>query len=375
MKTGDVIGRYTLGPQIGQGAFGGCFTARDNETGLIYAVKNESSTSERKSLNFEYKILRRIQGVDYFPKLFDYGETKNCSYVVIELCGPSLSSIVKTLPEKKFSLSTAIRTSKHVLHAIQSLHVLGFIHRDIKPANILVRMAHSPPICLIDFGLVRIYRDQKTGEHVPQRLKSGFRGTKTYASLNAHLQNDLSRRDDLISWFYFILDIAAPGGLPWKNSPANVDVAVMKKDFNVSQFVKENIPGAPQLVQIWDLLVRLKFEEEPPYGEIDELLNEIMAQNNIHDDDPWDWADYVAAYRDKLTADFGGVALRIDGGAEAVPYYTELGVPPQIMQQIESRMTSRQHQQSSLTSPLIRRQQYSTMQLSELDEKDAGCCC
>ena len=100
MQTGDVIGRYTLGPQIGQGAFGNIFTARDNETGLIYAVKNESSSSERKSLNFEYKILRRIQGVDYFPKLFDYGEAKNCSYVVIELCGPICFINCQNIPTK-----------------------------------------------------------------------------------------------------------------------------------------------------------------------------------------------------------------------------------------------------------------------------------
>lgn len=369
MKTGDVIGRYTLGPQIGQGAFGNIFTARDNETGLIYAVKNESSSSERKSLKFEYKILRRIQGVDYFPKLFDYGETKNCSYCVIELIGPSMSSIVKSLPERKFSLSTGIRASKHVLHAIQSLHILGFIHRDIKPANILVRIQHSPPVCLIDFGLVRIYRDQKTGKHEAQRLKSGFRGTKTYASINAHIQNDLSRRDDMISWFYFMLDIMTPG-LPWKNAPATIDVAVMKNEFNVTEFLAKYLSNATELVRIWDIITRLKFEEEPPYGEIEEVLNEIISNNNIKDDDPWDWNDFVNAYREKLTADFG-VALRIDGGAEALPYYTELGVPPQIMQQIETKMNA----QHSITSPLVRRRQYSTMQLSELDEKDSGCCC
>jgi serine/threonine protein kinase len=368
MQTGDVIGRYTLGPQIGQGAFGNIFTARDNETGLIYAVKNESSSSERKSLKFEYKILRRIQGINYFPKLFDYGETKNMSYCVIELIGPSLSSIIKNLPERKFSLSTGIRTSKYVLHAIQSLHVLGFIHRDIKPANILVRIQHSPPICLIDFGLVRIYRDQKTGKHEAQRMKSGFRGTKTYASFNAHIQNDLSRRDDMISWFYFMLDIMTPG-LPWKSIPSAVDVAIMKNEFNVSEFVSENLSAAPELVKIWNIITPLKFEEEPPYSAIEELLNEIIANNNIKHTDPWDWKDFVNAYRNKLTADFG-VALRIDGGAEAIPYYTELGVPPQVFQQFGSK-----NSYNSITSPLVRKRQYSTMQLSELDERDPGCCC
>lgn len=368
MQTGDVIGRYSLGPQIGQGGFGNIFTARDTETGLIYALKNESSTSERKSLNFEYKILRRIQGVDYFPKLFDFGETKNMSYVVMELIGPSVSSILKSLPEKKFSLSTGIRTARHTLFAIQALHNLGFIHRDIKPGNVLVRIAHSPPICLLDFGLVRIYRDQKSGLHVPQRMKTGFRGTKTYASINAHLQNDLSRRDDMISWFYFVLDILTTG-LPWRNTPSSVDVAQMKAQFNVREFVE---PLAPELADIWDLLQPLKFEDDPPYQKIIDLINKIMARNHIHEEDPWDWASFVAAYRDKLTNDFG-VALRIDGGADSMPYYTELGVPPQIMQHIETRMGGG----GNMHSPLLgaRNRQHSAMQLSELDEKDSACCC
>lgn len=367
MQTGDVIGRYTLGPQIGQGGFGNIFTARDTETGLIYALKNESYASERKSLSFEYKILRRIQGVDYFPKLFDYGETKNLSYVVMELIGPSISSILKSLPEKKFSLSTGIRTARHVLFAVQSLHNLGFIHRDIKPANVLVRIAHSPPICLLDFGLVRIFKDQKTGQHVPQRMKTGFRGTKTYASVNAHLQNDLSRRDDMISWFYFVLDILTPG-LPWKNVSNAVDVAQMKAQFNVREFVQ---PIAPELADIWEILQPLKFEDEPPYQRITDILNDIMTKNNIREEDRWDWESFVAAYRAKLTNDFG-VALRIDGGADTTPYYTELGVPPQIMQHIETRMTQR----GGMHTPLLNRnRQHSAMQLSELDEKDSRCCC
>ena len=97
----------------------------------------------------------------------------------------------------------------------------------------------------------------------------------------------------------------------------------MKKEFNVTKFVSENIGDVPQLVRIWDLLIRLKFSDEPLYGDIDGLLNEIMAEHNIHDNDPLYLADHVSAYRDKLTAYFG-VSLRIDCGVEAVPYFTFL---------------------------------------------------
>ena len=49
------------------------------------------------------------------------------------------------------------------------------------------------------------------------RKSADFRGTITYASLNAHLKIDLSRRDDLWSFYFVILDFFYEN-LPWRNS-------------------------------------------------------------------------------------------------------------------------------------------------------------
>jgi hypothetical protein len=92
--------------------------------------------------------------------------------------------------------------------------------------------------------------------------------------------------------------------------------------------------------------------------------------NNIRDDAPYDWAPFVEQYKRTLASEFG-VALRIDGGTEVLPYYSELGVPPVVLQQIAG-------ERGTLKSPLIRQRarNYSVMQLSELNERDdSGCCC
>lgn len=368
MRTGMNVGRYTIGPQIGQGAFGKIFAARDSETGLLYAIKNESAAAERKTLAFETKILRRIQDSPYFPRLFDSGEMNSLDWIAMELVGPSLSSILKHNESHKLSLSSGIRCGRHVLRAIQSLHSLGFIHRDIKPANVLIRLSRQsniPPICLIDFGLCRVYLDQRTKQHEKPRQRTGFRGTKTYASLNAHSGNDLSRRDDLTSWFYFLLDTLT-GSLPWKGVSSNVDVAVLKNRFDVREAVNDL---APSLYDIWCHITSLQFEDDPDYDMMVRILDDICLQNNFHEDDPYDWAEYMDKYRKQLASEFG-VALRIDNGTDVMPYYSELGVPPMIMQQIDGK-------KGTLKSPLIRGRgkNYSVMQLSELNEKDDALCC
>lgn len=59
---------------------------------------------------------------------------------------------------------------------------------------------------MIDFGLARRFVDEE-GTHLPERHDASFRGSKTYASVHAHYNQDLSRRDDLWSWFYILVEL------------------------------------------------------------------------------------------------------------------------------------------------------------------------
>jgi serine/threonine protein kinase len=369
MRTSTTLGLFRIGPHIGQGAFGKIFAARDTETGLVYAIKNESATAERKTLAFETKILANLQNSPYFPRLFESGETHSLAWVAMELIGPSLGSVLKRIPSHRLSLSTTIRTARHTLHALRDLHTAGFIHRDLKPGNLLVRLAPDsarPPVCLIDFGLVRIFRDPRTHAHERPRQRTGFRGTKTYASANAHALMDLSRRDDLASWFYVLLDMAL-GGLPWKGVSEHADVALMKKRFDVREAVQDL---SPRLLDIWSHIAGLGFESEPDYVFILGVLDEICRASGFDEKDEYDWAEFIEQYRQTLTAEFG-VALRLDGGADILPYYSELGVPAAIRSQVEAAAGR------TMRSPLVRSRNYSLSQASELnetDEKRCGCC-
>jgi hypothetical protein len=184
--------------------------------------------------------------------------------------------------------------------------------------------------------------------------------------VNAHAQMDLSRRDDLISWFYVLLDLLH-GSLPWKAESNSAEVATMKSKFDVVEAVED---FSPRLVDIWRHIASLKFEEEPNYAMIHEILRGICLENHINEEDPYDWASFLDIYRKTLAGEFG-TSLRIDGSTDTLPYYTELGIPPVIMQQIEG-------QKGGLKSPLVRqmRRNYAMMQASEINEPDQkGCCC
>ena len=68
---------------------------------------------------------------------------------------------------------------------------------------------------MIDFGLAKKYRFDETGLHILYEQEQKFAGSLRYCSANSHLGITTSRRDDLESLIYTLVDLGT-GTLPWK---------------------------------------------------------------------------------------------------------------------------------------------------------------
>ena len=96
------------------------------------------------------------------------------------------------------------------------MHERHYIHRDLKPDNIMFGLADSSnTLSFVDFGLTRLVIDPKTGQHIPMITGKNLVGTCRYVSVNSHLGHELSRRDDLISVGYVVINLLK-GRLPWQ---------------------------------------------------------------------------------------------------------------------------------------------------------------
>jgi len=99
------------------------------------------------------------------------------------------------------------------------LHKSLHLHRDIKPDNFLMGNLeeHKRTVYIIDFGLAKRYIDKKTEQHIKLSDGKPMTGTARYASINAHLGLELSRRDDIEAIGYMLVYLLK-GSLPWQGA-------------------------------------------------------------------------------------------------------------------------------------------------------------
>ena len=297
-----------VGPNIGKGAFGEIYSAVDTKTGILWALKTESNKAKKKTLQFEYQILSQVQSSPFFPRLGFFGKTKEFAFFSMEWLGPSLTSILKHFGRPNFCFSTALRSVYCILKCIESFHSFGFVHRDIKPGNILTREGSDHPLCLIDFGLSRVYVNPNTGQHLQPRKHVGFRGTRAYASIDAHESRDLSRKDDLISWFYITYEFLV-GVLPWRHETDKNQILTCKKKFNIKAAVEYTIP---ELYEIWEHISSLDFFDAPNYSFIYHKLTEIAKNKNVSFSEPLEWSDYLRQCRKNVTIQIKNIQISRD---------------------------------------------------------------
>ena len=145
---------------------------------------------------------------------------------------------------------------------VEQMHKRNFLHRDIKPENFLIGCSKKVnQIFVIDFGLSKRFICPKTNEHIELR-KTKFIGTPRYSSLNAHMGNEQSRRDDLEAIGNVLIYFFKNGRLPWmvaEDQKVNVNHNLLKAHQNTT--FDELIEGCPEwLEKFMSYVKQMSFE-------------------------------------------------------------------------------------------------------------------
>ena len=312
-------GIYRIIKMVGCGAFGEIHLAYDVNMKALRAIKFEMANHKNPQLKHEYSVLEQLNkhegggggtrtgGGEVFtgiPKVYYFDRLEHkYNFMVMEFLGPSLGDLFQ-LKERNFSMETVLMIAIQVLSRIEYMHEKGFIHRDIKPENFVIGLNEkSNLVYLIDYGLSKRYKDKNSGQHIPYRENKQLVGTVRYASVNAHLGIEQSRRDDLEGIGYVLVYFYL-GRLPWQNKTDKgkplTQKITEKKLTTPPELLCKKMPR--EFSYYFHYCKNLKFEDRPDYSALKsmfaDLLMSRMKINGIKEL-IYDWFDEENAYRER----------------------------------------------------------------------------
>jgi len=158
------IGRYVLESEIGRGAMGVVYLARDPRLNRQVAVKTYSlpkGLDDERLREYHARFLREAQAAASLSHpgivvIYDAGDDPKLGlpFIAMEYVpGRSLRQLLekggRIAPRWAFRLGTVLAD------ALRVAHEAGIIHRDIKPANVLLRTPDGAAK-IADFGVARL---------------------------------------------------------------------------------------------------------------------------------------------------------------------------------------------------------------------------
>ncbi len=163
----DVSARYRLQRELGRGAAGAVYLARDQELGRDVALKllhphaSSKQRAEARARSFNEARLAAALRHPGVVAVYDLDEERNL--IAMELCpGGTLRDL---LQRGRLSPVEALRRGAELATTLTAVHRSGIVHRDLKPGNLLFRAvprAVAAPweaageLVLGDFGLAHL---------------------------------------------------------------------------------------------------------------------------------------------------------------------------------------------------------------------------
>jgi serine/threonine protein kinase len=194
------LGRYEIVAELGRGAMGAVFRARDPRIERTVAVKTISVPASDASSREEYRqrFFREARAAGRLAHpgivtIYDVGEDEatQTPFIVMEFVdGQVLNELAAATANGRISLESALDLLRQVALALDYAHSQGIVHRDIKPANIIVTKDLRAKIA--DFGIAKVSLAEVT-------LAGHVLGTPAFMSPEQLSGKPIDGRSDLFS--------------------------------------------------------------------------------------------------------------------------------------------------------------------------------
>lgn len=192
--------RYDMIEELGRGAMGIVYKARDNELEEVVALKILPDNLVRnpealRRFRQEARSARRLSHPN-IVRIHDIGEERGRKYISMEFVkGSDLKLKLRRNQRKPLPFEQALRHSTEIAEAMAYAHSISIVHRDIKPANLM--LTEEDRIKVTDFGIAKIM--EQTGGATDATMAGAIIGTPLYMSPEQVQGREVDHRADIYS--------------------------------------------------------------------------------------------------------------------------------------------------------------------------------
>jgi serine/threonine-protein kinase len=236
------LGRYEVLGELGQGAMGVVYKARDPLIDRVVAIKTINlglALDEKEEYEGRFYQEAKAAGRLNHPNIvtiYDVGKSGDVAYIAMELLeGRELRDIMND--RGLLPVDQVLDIVAQVALGLSYAHEHGIVHRDVKPSNImLVRDGHAK---ITDFGIARM-----TSSAV--RTQTGMvLGSPKYMSPEQVMGKEIDQRSDIFSLGVMLYEMLT-GQAPFDGENVN---AIMYQTLNAIPVPPNSLnPSVPEMV-------------------------------------------------------------------------------------------------------------------------------
>jgi serine/threonine protein kinase len=258
---GRIIGHYRILEQIGAGAMGEVYRARDERLGRDVALKliraaSSGNADHLRRFEFEARAAAALNHPNIVA-VYDVGQEDGSPYIVCELLdGRTLRMHVSEAP---LGVRQTVDYSLQIVQGLMAAHERRIVHRDLKPENLFV--TRDGRIKILDFGVAKLQSTTEEGRSVEELTtvtKAGaVIGTVAYMSPEQLRGKAVDHRSDIFSVGGILYEMLT-GRRPFRGeTEVDTITAVLREDPPEIHMEEARIPVA------FRQIVRHCLEKEP----------------------------------------------------------------------------------------------------------------
>jgi eukaryotic-like serine/threonine-protein kinase len=261
----EKLGKYLIQRELGRGAGGVVYRARDPIINRLVALKTITTglAEYPDLLQRFYQEAQSAGGLQHpnIVTIYDLGDADGIPFIAMELLeGESLDQLIS----RRAALPVPLKLT-YALQACRALdyaHKRGIIHRDIKPDNVM--LTKDGTVKVVDFGIARVLETSKTQTGM-------LLGTFAYMSPEQYHGEHADARSDIWSFGVLLYELLAYQR-PFRGStPASLMHSICQQE---PAPLQDTIPDCPAALEKVIQRVLRKSPDER-YQSMEEVLLDL----------------------------------------------------------------------------------------------------